>query len=247
MGIKLEEIMKKGFVLFLLLLLTFLLVACGGGKEVTGNDATNEENEQLKKELEELKQQLATKETDQAENNSSGGTAEKIDGEEDIKPNAELDTQNFLLHVDYLTTMASNGYLELSEKGESFITENIDLFINQNSETQDKAKSLAVDIDVRELNKSSSKFLDTFVEFEGFIVEIIEDYYDEFTILTYAHVMDYDFNSYTVFMFGSAEGILEDDDVIFYGLPLGGYSFENVSGGYTNANLFFGSAIEKSN
>jgi hypothetical protein len=59
------------------------------------------------------------------------------------------------------------------------------------------------------------------------------------------HVMDDEEFSYEVILYKSTGDILEEDYVQFWGVPVGPYSFENVSGGSTNVQVFMGSHIEK--
>ena len=70
---------------------------------------------------------------------------------------------------------------------------------------------------------------------------------DNGVTLSVTHILDDNMDSYQVFLYKTTGDILEDNVVRFWGVPVGSSSFENVSGGTTNVQNFFGSHIEKIN
>jgi len=96
------------------------------------------------------------------------------------------------------------------------------------------------------LNKNPQKYFGKLLTFKGQVISIDEevDSSDD-TAISYVQIADDKDYDYTIIMTKASDDILEDDYVQFWGMPVGGYSFENVSGGYTNSQAFYGSHIEK--
>ncbi|MFW5436851.1 hypothetical protein [Paenibacillus apiarius] len=229
MGIvsRLYSDMKKFAIIVVLVICASMLTACGEKRNdtLTTNSAKQdieEENQKLKRELEELKSK-------QAELDDSPSSNEEITLSD---------------HVDFVADSISDGVISITDEGSEFIDNNPQFFFDPTAESVQKVKSLAKKLNNKELNKNIRPFLSQLVTFKGAVVQISEEEYDESVTLTTVLVGDEDFNFFTVFLFGSYD-VLEEDYVSVAGLPLGGYSFENTGGGYTNAQLLFGSVLEK--
>ena len=83
--------------------------------------------------------------------------------------------------------------------------------------------------------------------FQGSVISIEEVPLDNGETIAVTHVLDDEWNSYQVLLYKSTGDILEEDTVRFWGVPVGSSSFENVSGGATNVQNFYGAHIEKVN
>lgn len=140
----------------------------------------------------------------------------------------------------------TDNNLELQEVSYKFITENSNLLPALDVAEVNKAKELTdATINIKHLNKNATPHFEKFLSATGSVINVEEDVIESGQTVAIVHVMDDDFNSHIVIIMKSTGDILEDDTVQFWGVPVGPYSFENVSGGYTNSQVYFGSHIEK--
>lgn len=139
----------------------------------------------------------------------------------------------------------SDEQIELSDESYNFIKENSDLFPAKTEEAISKVKKQSQLIDLRLLNKNVKPYFTTITSYEGFVVQIEEENYENGEIYSAVNVGDTNGNNHTFIMFKSTGDILEEDHVRFWGAPVGSYSYETLDGGYQNAQIFFGSHIEK--
>ncbi len=84
----------------------------------------------------------------------------------------------------------------------------------------------------------------SFISVKGTVISIKETSQDGPTISN-ADIIDAKGNIYSYISYKSTGDILDGDVVEFWGIPLGTYSFDNVSGGLTNSIAIFGGQIEK--
>ena len=137
--------------------------------------------------------------------------------------------------------------LDLSDTSYNFIKENYKLLPANTEEDIKKAKELTdSSINAKMLNKNSAPYFEKFLTFEGNVVDVQEEPSPSGDVtVSLTHVYDDNGQSYQVVMYKGTGDILEEDRVRFWGVPVGGSSFENVSGGATNVQNFIGSHIEK--
>ena len=137
---------------------------------------------------------------------------------------------------------------ELSQESYDFIVANYSLFPATTDETIAEAKGkVDTSVTIKHLNKNPQPYFQTMTSFQGSVVSIEETPLENGEVVAVIHVLDDEWNSYQVLMYKSTGDILEEDSVQFWGVPVGASSFENVSGGATNVQNFFGSHIEKIN
>ena len=136
--------------------------------------------------------------------------------------------------------------LALSDESYDFIVKNYSLFPALNDADVEKAKSTAdSSISSKHLNKNAQPYFQKVATFAGTVISVEEAPAEVSETISLTHVIDNDGQSYQVFMYKGTGEILEDDTVRFWGVPVGLSSFENVSGGTTNVQVFLGSHIEK--
>ena len=138
--------------------------------------------------------------------------------------------------------------LELSQESYDYIVANHTLFPTNTDEAIAQAKEKTdSSISIKHLNKNAQPYFQTLTTFQGTVVSVEEVPLDNGVTLSVTHILDDNMDSYQVFLYKTTGDILEDDVVRFWGVPVGSSSFENVSGGTTNVQNFFGSHIEKIN
>jgi hypothetical protein len=147
------------------------------------------------------------------------------------------------LHIPAITEEA----LALTKESYEYIASNSTLFpANSDQDIQTVKGMVDSSVTYKHLNKNATPYFNKVLSFSGTVISVeespIEDTGDTIAIV---HVMDNEDYSYEVLLYKSTGDILEDDYVQFWGVPVGPYSFENVSGGSTNVQVFMGSHIEK--
>lgn len=248
--------MRKNFLNVSCLLAVFVLIlsGCGAsayeehmknGRDYLVNDDYQSAIDAFDMALEEKPNKLEAKELKEkaeAKLKEEQAAAEEPseDQEEDDYINEYGDALNSIF--DDLT----EGSIQFDDSQIDVILENTDYLPAENDEDIDAVKQKAQAIDYRLLNKNPQKYFGKLLTFKGQVLSIDEeiDPSDD-TAISYLQIVDDEDHDYTIIMIKAAEDILEDDYVQFWGMPVGGYSFENVSGGYTNAQAFYGSHIEK--
>ncbi|WP_096201931.1 hypothetical protein [Bacillus sp. FJAT-45350] len=234
--------MKK-FLLASLLSVIFVS-GCGDSENVTTEEKTDIETTDISNEVE----ATIADEVEVAEPENTGDNTEPIEvtNEKAEQTNgSSISSSDLIDEINFLADHESQGGLSITSEGKQFIQDNFNYFIDTNN-FKEEIKSTANIVDVRELNKNARPYLSQLLSYSGYVVDIKEHHYeDDGVTLTYALISDDNLNYYTLYMFDSAEGIYEEDYVTFYGLPFGGYSFPNISGGHTNSQFFLASIIEK--
>ena len=102
------------------------------------------------------------------------------------------------------------------------------------------------DFEYRQFTKTRKQETIGLIKLELIAAQVYEDAFDEDTneMVTYLLGADKDENLYTLFYLDTAE-IYDGDIFTVYALPVATTSYENVSGGITNAIVLVGSYIEK--
>lgn len=136
--------------------------------------------------------------------------------------------------------------LTLADESYDYIVKNHSLFPALKDAEIAKAKEMAdSSITAKHLNKNAQPYFEKIATFQGTVVSVEETPAEVSDTISLTHVLDDNMQSYQVFMYKGTGEILEDDRVRFWGVPVGASSFENVSGGATNVQVFLGSHIEK--
>ncbi len=235
--------MRKLLTVLLAVTLVGVISACGNenkeNKEASAKVESNEvsekqqEIEKLKAEAEKLKQELAEKEE-----------AEKK--EQEALASQEAPEQEEVLVADVMNTIAYYySGAELDEKTYNYIIDHNNLFPATTIELKKEAESL-VDTEVtsRHIFKNITPYLEKMIKVSGYVAQIEEDETDIGTVAE-IHIIDENGNSMIGIYFGSTGDILDGDFVTMRGVPSAIYSFDNISGGITNAVLLAASTIQK--
>lgn len=82
------------------------------------------------------------------------------------------------------------------------------------------------------------------VKVTGTVIQVQEEETDFGTVAT-VHIMDEAGNSLIGYYNNSTGDILDGDDVTMRGVPTAVYSFDNISGGTTNAIMLAVSTVQK--
>lgn len=208
---------KKTAILASTLLLSATLVACGSDESSEGMKDTKTE----------------AKSNESTDNNKSKNKEDQ--------PN--LIGYSKLLAQD--VPLITNETLQLQKKSYLYIQNNESLFSGKKQSDIAKLKSQEdASITSKHLNKNAIPYLEKIVSFQGEVISV-EENTDRDEPFSYVHVYDEAGQSYSYLTYQTTGDILEGDWVQFWGTPLGKYSFENVSGGFTNAIVIFGGTIEK--
>ncbi|MUT64408.1 hypothetical protein [Paenibacillus sp. NEAU-GSW1] len=126
-----------------------------------------------------------------------------------------------------------------------FIVDNPSLFPAATDKDIESAMSkVDSSITTRHLFKNITPYYTKMVQFTGTVISIEESVYDE-QPYTYIHIFTDDMDSITAIYMGTTGDLLDDDVATITGIPTITYSFENVSGGSTNAILLSAAYVEK--
>ncbi|BAU26826.1 hypothetical protein DFP93_111101 [Aneurinibacillus soli] len=224
--------MKKIALLTGLAALSLTLTACGSDTPSSSTTTASNQtatkpdtSEEDKKKAEEEAKQKAADEAKQKE------LAEKV-------KYAELTKTGF-------PNMTENKP-ELPQQTYDFIVANNKLFPAKTTADIQKLKGMAdKTITAKHLNKNAAPYFNKVATFAGQVVNVEEAPIDGGDTVSILHVVDNNMQSYQVLMLKSSGDILQEDTVRFWGVPAGGSSFSNVSGGTTNVQLFVGGHVEK--
>jgi|GEM_PF-3338089 len=128
-----------------------------------------------------------------------------------------------------------------------YIVDNYTLFPAKTAAEIQSAKSkVDTSITTKHLAKNLQPYYDKMVQFTGQVISVEEQNTDLGTI-AYIHILTQDGDSVTAVYMNSTGDLLEGDSATIIGVPTVVYSFENVSGGHTNAILLSASYVEKMN
>ncbi|KAA9008463.1 hypothetical protein F4V43_00850 [Paenibacillus spiritus] len=150
--------------------------------------------------------------------------------------------------ADYMLTIVpsiTDDMAELDVQTYQYIFDHSDLFPAVTPEAKQAAQTSAdPNVTSKHLQKNITPYLGKMISITGDVISIEETETDIGTV-AYVHIVDDNFNSITGIYAGSTGDILEDDLVRLRGVPTASYSFDNVSGGTTNATLLTISTIQK--
>lgn len=170
--------------------------------------------------------------------------ADSVRETEEIQEPKEEKTKladSFITDLELIT----EDHLILSDESYNFIVENPLIFPALNDENITLAKSLAdSSITAKHLNKNSQPYYQKIATFQGTVISVEEAPAEVSETISLTHVIDNEGQSYQVFMYKGTGEILQEDTVRFWGTPVGSSSFENISGGFTNVQVFLGSHME---
>lgn len=213
--------LKKILMVFAGGVVSLSLAGCGSSTE---NELSDKESEKP----------VASTSTETKENTSDTSNEEE----------AKVETLSYVDVLKEILPQASGGYLELSNESYDFIKENSELFPAKADADIKMVKERSEALDIKLLNKNVSPYYKTITSYEGYVLQISEETNGEDTAAE-LNIFDDEGNSYSLLIFKSTGDILEEDYVRFWGVPVGAYSYETLDGGYQNAQIFFGSHIEK--
>ncbi|WP_440115854.1 hypothetical protein [Paenibacillus sp. QZ-Y1] len=136
-----------------------------------------------------------------------------------------------------LTPLVTSNAAVLEQASYDFFAEQSDLFPASTAELRKKAKGLVNSkVTTRHLNKNVANYYEAFVKVSGQVIQIEEDNSlgSTFSIVL---LMDDNGNYVTAIYPASTGDLLDGDYATIIGAPIANFSFENVSGGYTNSTL----------
>ncbi len=138
---------------------------------------------------------------------------------------------------------AEAGEFELSEKASAFIKAHEELFPAANPDAA--LNYCDYELDYRQIVKKPESYGDKMLaSVELYVVSSYETDLSDTTCMTEIHAVDLETDqSYYIFYRGSLE-VFEDDVISAVLLPLGVYTFDNISGGTTISLACAGSFIE---
>lgn len=142
-----------------------------------------------------------------------------------------------------ITPLITSDAAVLEQTSYDFFVEQSELFPASTAELRKKAKSLVDSkITTRHLNKNVANYYDKFVQVSGEVISVEEDNSlgSTFAIV---HVMDDNGNNIIAVYPSSTGDLLDGDYATVIGAPIANFSFENVSGGYTNSTLIGASLV----
>ncbi|MGN1144320.1 MAG: zinc ribbon domain-containing protein [Anaerovoracaceae bacterium] len=177
---------------------------------------------------------------DKPDPNGDSGTAqvsEDAEAEGNDAENAgaqEEDTQLTAAELYQLIGENATDPFTISETAAAFIDAHPDFFPGNAKNQGAISDFMDVELDYQHVAKAPSKYQDTLMWISGDVIDIEEAEIEGNTITAF-HVYDYDGKSYMVYHLGELENVFEDSWVWAYVLPFGMTSFENLSGGYTEA------------
>ncbi|CAI6083987.1 hypothetical protein PAECIP112173_04140 [Paenibacillus sp. JJ-100] len=131
----------------------------------------------------------------------------------------------------------------LEQASYDFFAKHTDLFPAETADLRKKVKGLVnKDVTTRHLNKNVSNYYTEFVSVSGQVIQVEED---NSLGGTFAMVLvEDDYGNYITAIYPASTGdLLDGDYATVIGAPIANYSFENVSGGFTNSTLIGASLI----
>ncbi|WP_342551376.1 hypothetical protein [Paenibacillus sp. FSL R7-0652] len=235
--------MKKVVLFTMIFALVAVLSGCGDSKDnasPAGQTDTKQqeieaENQKLKEEAEALKKELAEKEAAEEKEPEVQTTA------------ASAPEQKTAVTAELMSTVVPNLVEggSVDQKTYDYLVKHADLFPAITAETK-KAAAKEVDskITSRHLFKNIAPYTDKMVKVTGSVVQVQEEETDFGTVAS-IHILDENGNSLIGYYNNSTGDILDRDTVTMRGVPTAVYSFNNISGGTTNAIMLAVSTVQK--
>jgi hypothetical protein len=214
--------------------------------EITAEDKAKIEAEAKAKAEAEAKAAAELQAKKDAEAKAKAEAEAKAQVEKEAKEKETLEKTMYADHAILTIADFTDNTLELSQKTYDFMVNNHKLFPALTDSDINTAKSMVdKSINAKLLNKNPEPYFDKMASFSGHVIDIEETQLEDKTTIASVHVMDENKQSFEVLLYKETGDILEDDRVTFWGTPVGLWSFENISGGFTNSQFFIGSHIEK--
>jgi len=142
-----------------------------------------------------------------------------------------------------LTPYITSETAALEQASYDFLAKHTDLFSANTAELRKKVKGLVnTEVTTRHLNKNVANYYDTFVQIRGQVVQVEEDNSLGSTFSEVLLMDDYG-NHITALYPDTTGDLLDGDYATVIGVPIANYSFDNVSGGFTNSTLIGASLV----
>ncbi|MBY0206247.1 PsbP-related protein [Paenibacillus cucumis (ex Kampfer et al. 2016)] len=142
-----------------------------------------------------------------------------------------------------LTSSVSSETAVMEQASYNFLAKHTDLFPADTAELRKKVKGLVkADVTTRHLNKNVANYYENFVKISGQVIQVEEDNSlgSPISIL----LLEDDYGNYITAIYPASTGdLLDGDYATVIGAPIANYSFDNVSGGYTNSTIVGASLI----
>ena len=143
---------------------------------------------------------------------------------------------------NYLGQMDLYGVFSLSDSVISYIDSHSEYF--PQADRPDAAAAILRDFEYRQFTKTRKQDTIGLIKLELYAVQVYEDEFEELNdTVTYLLAVDADENVYTLYFLDSVE-IYDGDAFTAYALPVTTTSYENISGGTTNAVVLIGSYLD---
>ncbi|MGQ8873836.1 hypothetical protein [Paenibacillus sp. TSA_86.1] len=142
-----------------------------------------------------------------------------------------------------LTSSITSESAVLEQVSYNFLAKHTDLFPADTAELRKKVKGLVKsEVTTRHLNKNLANYYENFVQIRGQVLQVEEDNSlgSTFSVLLLAD----EYGNYITAVYPTTTGdLLDGDYATVIGVPIANYSFDNVSGGFTNSTLVGASLI----
>lgn len=143
---------------------------------------------------------------------------------------------------NYLGQMDLYGVFGLSDSVISYIDAHPEYF--PQADKPDAEAAVLRDFEYRQFTKTRKQDTIGLIKLELYAAQVYEDEFEELNdTVTYLLAADADENLYTLYFLNSVE-IYDGDVFTAYALPVATTSYENVSGGTTNAIVLIGSYLD---
>lgn len=215
-----------------IIVLSLALTACSNSAEKTPAKQTESQNTQTTEQpTKEIKTEAVT-EDQETVSEQPPETSEQQSDEQHL----------FAEFIKNVTPSLTEEQGVMEQKSYDFIVKNYTLFPAK--DISKLVKLVDKKITTKHLNKSIDAYLEKFLIITGGVLQIEESETDLGTA-TIVHFMDENGNSLMGIYPNKSGDIFEGDVVKIIGTPIAKYSFNNVSGGFTNAILMALSSLEK--
>lgn len=226
-----------------IILLSIALTACGKSTESKPENKVEPQNTPAATESTTKPTPSSTTDVKETALEQAPETTAPPQATETTAPQQNIATENlFAEFINYITPDLTEEQGLMDQKSYDFIVKNYSLFPAKNK--AEVTKLVDKSITTKHLNKSLSQYLDKFIQVTGQVIQIEESETD-IGFITIVHVLDENGNSLVCVYPGQSGDIFEGDIASVIGVPITSYSFDNISGGFTNATLLALSSLTK--
>lgn len=219
------------------LIIFISVIANSGSNQTVSTSAQISETTKLSDKKDITKEETAEKAKKEAENQAKKDADKKAADEQKLKSKVADGFKNLI------PKLTDGG--KMDDVTYKYIVDNYTLFPAKNDVDIQTVKSkVDTSITTKHLAKNIQPYYDKMVQFTGRVISVEENNTDLGTI-AYIHIMTQDGDSITAVYMNSTGDLLEGDTATIIGVPSVAYSFQNVSGGHTNAILLSASLVEK--